>query len=1146
MEMSALPSNGVGQAFMAVEQVNHGHLYSSPQQSGECQGGKFRSDRGLTMFAVGASGSVGAIAYKHFKKHSRCNVKRPRKIGIVRARSFPDDGSRPAMTGPARKRRDPASYMTGPPCAIWSGEGRTSRPTALSFDYDSDASSFPSPATSPMWKREISWVRRASRTPKVLEKNAWYQNAISKSDGDLVSMGMRTKSKSCPDLSDYQEQEVSDTEHGSHSNSSTPTIQLPDIDAIRALITEETTKMTAEVIPRIPSLHSRATVSTLVDDVPSPSSISSDSDELSLRQIKEVMLYAFNTFDSNNDGRMSLEDFNIAIHQLGINASDSKVKLWFERLDADNDGYISSSMNKSSVETWYSAFEAAMKKQAKRKGIDKVSLLGESIHSGFDGIQNPLDWAKAAVESMFKHADQLADVLEAGLDAAAIALALQVIGKEFGGVETLSEVDAENLVPIALFLGMSFMHMNKEVSPTEQDMTGDEAMLYVRSFKPHGFSPSEFKTMLQEVGGEWTEVLAGTSLKGDQDKQLVMVARGGFGVHVKNVVEPVAELGPGATIGDTAFLTGQELWRPGQLVATPNTLCVYLDFSRLREYMDKDSNASKRMGAVLAKSMGENRTAVQAAIESEVQQSPTRRRFQRQELVAATDAESMRLVLEAAYDEADSWKTGMLDAQGVRTALLRVDELQGYGISAAPAIVDRLVDLITAESGGLPPSKDSFVTSMQKLADGLEGLGQISLRQLREILACALERFDLNGDMKISLEEFFTALAMLGLELSDSAAETLFSMLDLDGDGFIDPSDDLAASNQNDGVELGRLFNAFEAAIQTQYKRKPAGRVTNKLQQMDLGSLLKSQQSWASLFEEMCSADTLHDIVDTSVDAISMIAALDVVRRSMVGVDSLDDLDFCNVAPLIVFLGLSGVHLMQELSKQEVRHLTEDEALLYVRFFQSHGFSRSEFSQLLKHGGATLVDYSRTRSGSIDLPKDDLSFIIRGACTISSSLGTVSGLGVGATIGETSFLTVPDSPISCSYKRQVSDSNWEIVVPAGGVRLISWNAAKLKRYLALNEGAANKLNDVLVEAAAAKLLAVQNMESTDFAEPRKIYDPRKTSKPIYDPINDPRKTSKPMCKEGNERLSRHSRQLRLEVPIQNMTSFTTVQSFAAA
>jgi len=185
-------------------------------------------------------------------------------------------------------------------------------------------------------------------------------------------------------------------------------------------------------------------------------------------------------------------------------------------------------------------------------------------------------------------------------------------------------------------------------------------------------------------------------------------------------------------------------------------------------------------------------------------------------------------------------------------------------------------------------------------------------------------------------------------------------------------------------------------------------------------------------------------------------------------------------------MGLSAIYMAQELCKLNTKDLTPDESLLYVQVFRRHGFSVTEFRQLLHQGGATWQDVSSEQvvdsAGS-----GRLSFIIRGRGQVhDASSPTFRGkaskpvvtLGLGGVIGEAAFLQ------DCSTFTATGDAaggvcrahvaclglEREYVIIEKGARLVSWDAKRLCEYISLKEASRHKLHALLTEAAAAKLL----------------------------------------------------------------------------
>jgi len=360
---------------------------------------------------------------------------------------------------------------------------------------------------------------------------------------------------------------------------------------------------------------------------------------------------------------------------------------------------------------------------------------------------------------------------------------------------------------------------------------------------------------------------------------------------------------------------------------------------------------------------------------------------------------------------------------------------------------------------------------MRELLLGLEALGSFDVKQLQDIVIYSLDRFDLDGDRRISPEEFVAALTALGFKLPAVTVTSIFTLLDTDGDGYIGTS---SAQSWGATSDLERIGTAFEGAMRTQFKRKGLDKVAEQLQSaMKNDEEVQIWEQMGLMMQSMAQFDkkseVLQDFFDMGLNAGAFGTALLSLYNEVSGLQSWADLDLMNVAPFLIFMGMSGVHMARELSRHERKDLTEDEALLYAQVFQRHGFSVAEFYQLLRGGGATWEDVQDQRMVDTATTKH-LSFVVRGGASMYDSHSPVGNceknsqvsahsLGFGSAIGEAAFL------------QDERPTGGEFVVVEAGARLVNWDVDRLRRHLVLNEAAAGKLRTLLVETRAAEVLA---------------------------------------------------------------------------
>jgi len=338
--------------------------------------------------------------------------------------------------------------------------------------------------------------------------------------------------------------------------------------------------------------------------------------------------------------------------------------------------------------------------------------------------------------------------------------------------------------------------------------------------------------------------------------------------------------------------------------------------------------------------------------------------------------------------------------------------------------------------------------------------------QLQEVLASALDRFDVNGDGHIDYPEFEAALRLLGIKLNQSSIQVLYRLLDPRRDGYLSLSEALDGKIGT-ASSMEKLTSAFEAAVKGQIKRKGLEKMSDMLKNSLAGGGSAKEKLQKGLSH--LPFEVLQDSVGNLVDGAAFLTASNCILREIEGLDSWDKLEISSVAPLFVFLGLSGAYMLRELTKEAVKDLTQNEALLYAQLFRSYGFSRLEFRQLLRQADATWEespdDGERVLDGNMLAQR--LCLVVHGGCklysTSSQSVDTPSlELSIGGTIGEEPFL---GRSSAVRYSRAVLEP---------GTRLVCWDVERLCKHLALHEATEHQLHGILAEAAARKFFVPQD------------------------------------------------------------------------
>eukprot|EP00931_Biecheleriopsis_adriatica_P043885 TRINITY_DN25079_c0_g1_i1.p1 TRINITY_DN25079_c0_g1~~TRINITY_DN25079_c0_g1_i1.p1 ORF type:complete len:1107 (-),score=202.03 TRINITY_DN25079_c0_g1_i1:91-3411(-) len=418
-------------------------------------------------------------------------------------------------------------------------------------------------------------------------------------------------------------------------------------------------------------------------------------------------------------------------------------------------------------------------------------------------------------------------------------------------------------------------------------------------------------------------------------------------------------------------------------------------------------------------------------------------------------------VLGSLFDSEDRDGDGRISKSELLSALRKVDEHLSE-IKGQPVLqltgddVERL-----AKHLGLGRSSSVarrvFVESMQDLLSSLAGLGGLTVGQLKDLIFYCFEEIDKDGDGRIAVGEFIDAISRLGITLSPAALRRLHSFLDFNKDGFVDRALDAPSSpcgTTGFGVEL--WAGAFQVALHAQYKRKGLDKATilfEKLQGKVQGA--KSPIEFARcLFSALTDfSDLISDYVELSNDVGAFFLALASAYRELAEAKSWSDFDVQDFLSFLVLLGVSGVHMTEELSP--VSDLSVEEAYVYVKVFQTHGCTAREFRQLLNGAGAEVTMQRGSSGLDSAMLHGRLHFIARGTCFVQNfgaSDTSFQLLGPGAAVGALEFLS---GEPSWSGSELVMDSD---------TCLLSFDFGRLRAYLQRHQALAQYISSVLTDS----------------------------------------------------------------------------------
>jgi len=410
----------------------------------------------------------------------------------------------------------------------------------------------------------------------------------------------------------------------------------------------------------------------------------------------------------------------------------------------------------------------------------------------------------------------------------------------------------------------------------------------------------------------------------------------------------------------------------------------------------------------------------------------------------------------------DHANTGYIDFAGVQDAVQLMN--QEFRLGLLPDDAGRLFAFLGGDLGDVDHSRinqKAFVEGFNELFKVFLRLSrQLTLGQLRVVVAAAFERFDLNGDGHISEEEFLTACGVLGLEMSVEEAKTLHR--------FFAPSESLQLK-QATVADSRPFWEKWGSAIQSSFDQM------RKRYQLDSvghlgGKVLAAMQAPGTPGEKLeraaaaaCDAtEHIAAAAELAVTGAGVAVASQYIGESIHGAQDLMSVDLGEIAPFLMFLGLSTVNLAKELDELTLKEMSEDEALLYAQVFHSGGFSQAEFRRLLS---CKSCRWGTVEAGEkiFSESESSLKIIVKGEAHFNEDGNTIPMRG-GSIIGATQYLR----------GHNLWDPN--AVRTTEKTTFITWDCNDLHHCLAHNKEMALRMDRLLATDMAAKIRAEERLK----------------------------------------------------------------------
>jgi len=386
--------------------------------------------------------------------------------------------------------------------------------------------------------------------------------------------------------------------------------------------------------------------------------------------------------------------------------------------------------------------------------------------------------------------------------------------------------------------------------------------------------------------------------------------------------------------------------------------------------------------------------------------------------------------------------------------------------------VERLFSYLDVDGDGVISGAE-FEERMSDLHDCLDKLGGLTLPELMSAMRRSADTIDENDDGLISLEELSACASRLELQLREKDLRTLHRYLDTNKDGFID-------TTEWAGTESVHWVSALHVAVSAQAQQRGIPRLLFFAQR--LGEAIAAPTALEEKISKTTKVlwegvDDINDFFGTTADLAGVGAALYGIVQELEGVAEWDDVDPSDLAPFVVFLGLSSFRYFQQLAEGQVSDLPEHQAILYAKVFEED-FTVREFQKLLTIGGAC---WEKIPAGSVICGEEEeeglgglggggsggkgrpvLRMVARGACEVRDRFGMPAHIGIGGFLGEAALL------------EQGQDVAHGTARAMQSCFVLAWDVERLQADLAREPGLGMKVRRIVTRSAADRLLAMKD------------------------------------------------------------------------